>query len=101
MDNDAEFFVLSTARPLALRPNTNSCVSLGFLINDAFQENVGFWNDASIPRSDVNLTCERCPLTEAQCSDRVAPPNLYEQQVSQHQREKALAELTASIQEGS
>ena len=98
MDNDAEFFVLSTARPLALQSNTNSCVSLGFLINDTFRETVQFWNDTRIPRSDVNLTCERCPLTEAQCTDRVAPPHLYNQQISQHRREKALAELTASIQ---
>ena len=98
LDEDAEFLVLSTARPLALQPNTNSCVSLGFLVNDTFRKNVRFWNDPAIQRLDVNLTCERCALSEAACSDRVAPPHLYEQQVSQSRREVALKQLTESIQ---
>lgn len=98
LDEDAEFLVLSTARPLALQPNTNSCVSLGFLVNDTFRKNVRFWNDPAIQRLDVNLTCERCALSEAACSDRVAPPHLYEQQVSQSRREVALRQLTESIQ---
>ena len=56
LDEDAEFLVLSTARPLALQPNTNSCVSLGFLVNDTFRKNVRFWNDPAIQRLDVNVT---------------------------------------------
>jgi hypothetical protein len=99
IDDDAEFFVLSTARPLALRPTTNSCVSLGFLMNDTFKEHVQFWNDDAIPRLDVNLTCERCPLTSEQCADRVAPPTIHEEELSQQRREDALAELTRSIRE--
>jgi len=99
LNDDAEFFVLSSARPLALQPTTNSCVSLGFLINDDFKRHVQFWNDDTIPRLDVNLTCERCPLSPAQCEDRVAPPTLHEAERSQQRREDALAELTASIRD--
>lgn len=100
LDDDAEFFVLSTARPLALQPNTNSCVSLGFLMNDTFKENVRFWNDPSIPRSDVNLTCERCPLTAEQCTDRVAPPSIYESEREQARKEDALDRLTRTVRNG-
>ncbi|NBC86115.1 MAG: helix-turn-helix domain-containing protein [Bacteroidetes bacterium] len=99
LNDDADFFVLSSARPLALQPTTNSCVSLGFLINDDFKRHVQFWNDDTIPRLDVNLTCERCPLSPAQCEDRVAPPTLHEAERSQQRREDALAELTASIRD--
>ncbi|PEN13994.1 XRE family transcriptional regulator [Longibacter salinarum] len=97
LNDDAEFFVLSSARPLALQPTTNSCVSLGFLINDDFKRHVRFWNDDDIPQLDVNLTCERCPLTPAECGDRVASPTLHEADQSQRRREEALAELTEAV----
>lgn len=97
IDDQSEFFVLSTARPLALQTTTNSCVSLGLRIDDAFQDQVQFWDDSSIPRLEVNLTCERCPLSPADCSDRVAPPVFYREQQAQKRREEALAQLTQTI----
>lgn len=99
IDTDAEFFVLSTARPLALQEATNSCVSLGFLVNDDFRERVRFWDDSSIEHVDVNLTCERCPLLPAECHDRVAPPMLYRAEQEQHEKEKALAALMGSVRQ--
>ena len=98
LNEDAEFFVLSTARPLALQPGTNSCVSLGFLINDDFRERVAFWRDPSIPSMDVNLTCERCALSPEACQLRVAPPSIHTAEVEQQRKEEALAELTAMLQ---
>ena len=93
INNGAEFFVISSARPLSLTPGTNSCVSLGFLMNEAFKERIRFWNDDSIPRIDVNLTCERCPLAPEECQVRTAPPTVYEEQQRQAVKEDALAEL--------
>jgi hypothetical protein len=91
---DAEFFTLSTARPLALKDTTNSCVSIGFLMDDAFRRQVQFAHDPAITRREVNLTCERCPLTHAQCQERVAPRTLYDKEQREQQQIEALRELT-------
>jgi hypothetical protein len=93
IESDAEFFVITLARPLALTEGTNSSISLGFLINDAFKNTVRFWNDPAIPRVEVNETCERCGLSEAQCRDRVAPPVIYRREQNQQTREKVLQQL--------
>ncbi|NBC16783.1 MAG: XRE family transcriptional regulator, partial [Bacteroidetes bacterium] len=93
LDDEAEFFVLTLARPLALTPGTNSSVSLGFLMDEAFKERVCFWDDPAIPRVEVNLTCERCPLAPSACHDRVAPPVIYQKQQEQSRKEEALATL--------
>mgnify|MGYP006424884013 CR=1 FL=1 len=98
LNEEVEFFVLSTGRPLALQPGTNSCVSLGFLINDDFRERVAFWRDPSIPSVDVNLTCERCALPPDVCQLRVAPPSIHTAEIEQQRKEDALAELTAMLQ---
>jgi hypothetical protein len=97
IESDAEFFVITLARPLALTAGTNSSISLGFLINDAFKNTVRFWNDPAIPRVEVNETCERCGLSEAQCRDRVAPPVIYRREKNQQTREKVLQQLMQEV----
>jgi hypothetical protein len=100
LNEEAEYFVLSVARPLALQPETNSCVSIGFLMNDAFKERVACWRDDAIPQVDVNLTCERCPLPQEDCTDRVAPPSIYEEEQAQQRTVEAVEELQAAFREG-
>jgi len=93
LESDAEFFVITLARSLALTEGTNSSISLGFLINDTFKKTVRFWDDPAVPRMEVNETCERCGLSEAQCRIRVAPPAIYRQQQEQKTREEVLQQL--------
>lgn len=93
IETDAEFFTISLARPLALTERTNSSMSLGFLINDEFKKAIRFWDDPAIPRVEVNETCERCGLSETDCRDRVASPNIYNQEQDQQIREKVLRQL--------
>ncbi len=93
MDDEAEFFVIAMARPLLLQKGVNSSVSLGFLMNEEFKSAVRFWNDPAIARIDVNLTCQRCPLSPEMCQDRVWPPVIYEREMDQQRKERALAEL--------
>jgi len=93
LESDAEFFVITLARPLALAAGTNSSISLGFLINDTFKNTVRFWDDPAVPCVEVNETCERCGLAEAQCRDRVAPPVIYRRQQEQKTRESVLQQL--------
>jgi XRE family transcriptional regulator, fatty acid utilization regulator len=97
LDENAEFFVIAMARPLALTDRANSCVSLGLLVDDALRERVRFWDDPSVPRVEVNLTCERCRLTPAQCRDRAAPPTLEERQRQQTRKEDAVRRLLATL----
>ncbi|MFQ5350519.1 MAG: XRE family transcriptional regulator, partial [Thermoanaerobaculia bacterium] len=93
LDQEAEFFVLSMARPLVLSPGTHSCVSLGFLLDGDFRRRVRFWDDPEIPQVEVNLTCERCSLSAAECTDRVAEPVLSRRRSEQQSKREALARL--------
>ena len=86
-----DFFVVSIARPLALRPGVNSAVSLGLRLTRATKRRVQFWDDPSLPRVDVSLTCERCPI--ADCRVRAAPPTVLRQQEAQARRQAAIDAL--------
>ncbi len=91
MDADADYFVISIARPLALQPGKNSCVSLGFLVNAPFKKTVKFWKDPSIPNAEVNLTCQRCGFLD--CPDRAAEPAIFLDQKEHEEQDRALQEL--------
>jgi transcriptional regulator with XRE-family HTH domain len=97
LNEDAEFFVISMARPLALTEGAHSSVSIGFRLTDAFRTRVRFWDDPDVPRLDVNLTCERCGLAPEACHDRVAPPTIQQQQQAQQRKEEALQELMHAL----
>jgi hypothetical protein len=97
LDEGAEFFVIAMARPLALSDRANSSVSLGFLLDDTFRERVRFWNDPAVPQAEVNLTCERCPLSPEECRERAAPPVLHEKQERQNRKEEALHQLLEDL----
>ncbi len=91
IEEAAEFFVISMARPLALAEATHSGVTIGFLLDDAFKAGVGFWDDPAIPRVEVNLTCERCRLDD--CAERVAEPAIFLHEAAQERKRRALATL--------
>lgn len=93
LDAGAEFFVIAMARPLALSRGAGSSVALGLLLDDRFRQAVRFADDPAVPRVLVNLTCERCPLTEEECAERAAPPTVYRDLEAQARKERALAEL--------
>lgn len=97
IDAQAEFFVITLGRRLVLTEDTNSSITIGFLINDALKENIRFWDDPSIERIDVNETCERCRLTRAECAERDAPPYKYKHQQKLLQQEQALQQLLKDV----
>jgi hypothetical protein len=90
---DAEFLVVAMARPLALHPRTLSSVSLGILVDDRLRALARFLDDPALVRVEVDLTCERCPLTADRCAVRAAPPAVLERQRRVARREAALALL--------
>ena len=91
IDDGVEFFVVAAARPLALAQGSDSAVSVGFLLNDAFRSAVRFADDTAVPRREVNLTCERCALVD--CGERADAPALADRERAAARREAALAEL--------
>ena len=91
--HDADFLMIALARPLVLDPDIRSSVTIGFLLDRAFKRKVRFWDDPAIPRMQVDLTCERCPLLPEECADRIAEPKIYTDHRVQEEKEQALAEL--------
>ncbi|MBZ0113183.1 MAG: helix-turn-helix domain-containing protein [Thermoanaerobaculia bacterium] len=90
---DAEFLILTQSRPLALSDDAESAVSVGFLVDRSLRSRVKYLEDASIPRFEVGLTCERCPLSESDCSERVAEPTLLRARLLRERQEQALIRL--------
>ena len=90
-EGDGEFFVVAIARPLALQPGVNSAVSLGLRLTGATRRHVRFWDDPELPRVDVSLTCERCPISD--CRVRAAPPTVLRAREAREARQSALDAL--------
>ena len=76
--NDDPFFHITLARPLALTPNTNTSVTLGFRIDHLFKTTVGWWDDQEVPMAEVYESCERCGLEPSECELRAVPPSIFE-----------------------
>ena len=76
VESGDEVLFISIAHELRLRSKMNRCVSLGLRIDNALKRKVKCLNDPKIPVEKVNLTCERCPLDNSQCSERTAPPSI-------------------------
>lgn len=74
----AEYFSISLAHPNFLDPTRNSCVTLGFLVNDALRKSISFWDDPALAVQTVGDTCERCAL--ADCESRAVPPVLRDRE---------------------
>jgi len=97
LDPETDFFVVALTRPLALTEDTNSSVTLGFRIDDRLKRRVRFWSDPDVPRLDVNLTCERCPLAPSACRDRAAPAVHVEAEERRRHREEELERLRREV----
>ncbi len=95
--DETEYFCISLARPLVLKPATNTSVTLGFRIDDAFKKQVRFWDDPAIPCVEINETCERCPLSEVACCERAVPATFYQREQAIASRNDTLKDLLASL----
>ncbi|TAG24936.1 MAG: XRE family transcriptional regulator [Cytophagia bacterium] len=67
-----QYLIITLAKPSPPKPQLNSSVSLGLLIDDQLRALIGFLNDPALPQDVVGPTCERCAL--ANCAERVVPP---------------------------
>ena len=93
MESGDEVLFISIAHELRLRSKMNSCVSLGLRIDNALKRKVVFLNDPQIPVEKVNQTCERCPLDNSQCSERMAPPSVFIKEEKEELMNRTLKKL--------
>lgn len=95
-DSDNEYFCISLARNTTPTPNNNSSVTLGFLMNEEFKAKVKFHNDPDVLVRKVGVTCQRCSATD--CAERVAIPNIFNQERKAEKIQKSLEKLMKQYQ---
>jgi len=88
-------FTFAMSRTMQLSPEDDSCVILGFQIDEAFKKVVKFWEDPEIEDERVGLTCERCHQSSKECFLRAAAPIEAQMESNVRVFEKALGELVA------
>ncbi len=96
LDQKSWFLCFGFAREMPLE-GFDSCGIIGFRIEPNLRNTIRFSADPAIPQVTINETCERCSLSEAQCSLRAAPPTTVERESGRLARRKALQELRAEL----
>lgn len=78
IDGKQDYFCICVARRLVLSEGETSSMTIGFQMDNAFKRTVKFWNDPKVPEELIGETCERCPLTSAECIERAAPQTVFD-----------------------
>lgn len=92
LDTQEEYLCLAVAKPGYPTLNRNVSVTLGILIDEQARRVIHFLNDEAIPRQMVNVTCERCALTD--CAERAAPPTVVHKREERKRMQELLLKLT-------
>jgi len=96
VDSDSMFLCIGLARPLSLSSTATSSVIIGFRYDKELEKTVKFARDKKIRFMTINETCERCRLTIEECSERAAPPVIYQQEQARIARRQELYQLLNS-----
>ncbi|HRI58887.1 MAG TPA: helix-turn-helix domain-containing protein [Saprospiraceae bacterium] len=92
LDTNEEYLCIAVAKPGYPTVDRNVSVTLGVLLDDHAKQTIRFWDDPAIPRFSVNVTCERCSLTD--CAERAAPPTVVQKREERRQMQELLNKLT-------
>lgn len=92
LDTQEEYLCVTVAKPGYPTVDRNVSVTLGILLDDQSREIIRFWDDPAIPRTLVNVTCERCALQD--CTDRVVPPTVLQKREARRRMGEAIRKLT-------
>lgn len=90
-----EAFIFAMSRSKRLQTEEDSCVIMGFELDDAFRDAVRFWDAPGILVEDVGITCERCPLASDECSERIVPATIRDENQRIDDMERAVGKLAA------
>jgi transcriptional regulator with XRE-family HTH domain/Zn-dependent peptidase ImmA (M78 family) len=90
-----EYFSITIAYPNVSNAEESISVSVEFMINKSLEKQVSFLRgDSSVPREEVNITCERCPIKD--CAERVAEPNILMRESAEAQMQDTINEILSS-----
>jgi transcriptional regulator with XRE-family HTH domain len=90
IDTGEEYLCISVAEQGTLTTKQSS-VFLGILLDAPSKATLRFVDDPSIPRENVNVTCERC--SQLDCTERVAPPMVLQKKEQRKATLEALDRL--------
>lgn len=93
IDQDRRFLCLGMASRLTLNKTVASSVAIGLQYDEILERRVRFLQDKSLARLQVGTSCERCPMTEDECQDRVAPATILIELDLKRKREETLRQL--------
>lgn len=91
-DSNEEYLCVALAQSGFPTEDTNVSVMLGILIDSSARKSIAFLDDPAIPRTKVNVTCERCAIMD--CKERSAPPVAI---IRREERKKTLDALKKLI----
>jgi len=90
LESGEEYLCLSVTQQGATgRKNTS--VYLGILLDEHSRKTIQFLEDPAIPRTNVNVTCERC--SQLHCTQRAAPPSVLQRKEQRRSTWEALDKL--------
>ena len=92
LDSQEEYLCISVAKPGYPTVNRNVSVTLGILLDEQARQVIRFWDDPAIPRQTVNVTCERCSLSD--CTDRAVPATELVKREARKRMNDVLKKLT-------
>ena len=91
LDSQDEYLVVSLAHPTVITPNLNVSLSMGIYLDDQARKTLAFLQDPTIPKREVNQTCERCALFD--CRERIAAPVILQKRHKNEELRKALRKM--------
>ncbi len=92
LDTAEEYLCMALAKPGYPTVGRNVSVTLGVLLDDHAKSTIRFWDDPAIPKVYVNVTCQRCNLTD--CAERAAPPTVVQKREERKRMQELLRRLT-------
>lgn len=91
LNTDEEYLCIAIAKPALPTAHRNIGITLGCCWTSMLKAH-WFWNDPAIPKATVNITCERCSITD--CKERAAPPTVNHRKEERKKIQEALDRLT-------
>lgn len=92
LDTGEEYLCIALAKQGYPTLGRNVSVTLGVLLDDHARQTIRFWDDPAIPRTVVNVTCERCVLEN--CLERAAPPTIVQKREERRAVQEILKKMT-------
>lgn len=93
-NTEDEYICFTIARPAYFPSNKNVSVTIGLIVDDDLRGKIKFLADPAIPKKQVSVTCERCPIMD--CKERVMPPIAIEKREKKLKMEESLRKLMRS-----